>query len=633
MLRQMASKDAPDHLTGRTGILVLGMHRSGTSALTRVLNLLGCDLPQHLLQASPNDNDLGFWESPKIVELDEKVLCSAGSGWDDWLPFNPSWFSSPKAVEFHQEAQRVLREEFSASSLFVVKDPRICRFAPLWLEAMQLEGIMPHIVIPIRNPLEVAASLNRRNKMDTAWACLMWLRYTLDSERDTRGKKRYFTSYDRLLKDWATLAADISESFSISWPRFSVQAEMQIGTFLSENYRHHRETENRISNNPLVSNWLKKAFAIFSRWSEQGELQDDHAELDHIRSELDSSTPAFARLVLSGREATRKVTALDATLNEIQSKLDKAEASDVHQSRRIQELEENLRAARDRSREERDKFDILIVDQQTLLDKIDLLEQHQEHALSTIASKDNEIASSADSLATARTELAELHATAQSLHTELDDLRGRLAHTQSALAQRSAEADDIATQLQYVKRRADDDLKIEQARLAKRLEEIVALTQMLHDKEAEIYDTQQRFRLETETIQCRLSQSESELATLRADKSTAEERVTERFNEIAHMTSLLGEAERTAGLSKEQVAWLREVSTVLLDRPGSRAKGRLAFLLPAPIRLAKQKKKLKRKGIFDPDAYLAANPDVAEAGMDPLSHYINHGISEGRRLR
>lgn len=40
--------------------------------------------------------------------------------------------------------------------------------------------------------------------------------------------------------------------------------------------------------------------------------------------------------------------------------------------------------------------------------------------------------------------------------------------------------------------------------------------------------------------------------------------------------------------------------------------------------------RILQSGLFDADFYLAANPDVAAAGMDPLDHYVHHGAAEGR---
>ena len=60
--------------SSRQAILVAGMHRSGTSALTRVLSLLGADLPENLAPALPDNNETGFWESVDLMKLHDKML-------------------------------------------------------------------------------------------------------------------------------------------------------------------------------------------------------------------------------------------------------------------------------------------------------------------------------------------------------------------------------------------------------------------------------------------------------------------------------------------------------------------------------------------------------------------------------
>src|SRR6516225_2492198 len=78
----------------RVCVMVLGMHRSGTSALSRMLNLLGCDLPKTLMGPSKG-NEAGHWESRAIADFNDRLLESAGSDWHDWTAINPGWFSSP----------------------------------------------------------------------------------------------------------------------------------------------------------------------------------------------------------------------------------------------------------------------------------------------------------------------------------------------------------------------------------------------------------------------------------------------------------------------------------------------------------------------------------------------------------
>ena len=110
---KIKSSNRPGEPTAeRVCVLVLGMHRSGTSALSRVLNLLGCDLPKTLMSAHPS-NEAGHWESLLISHLNDEILGSAGSEWHDWLAFNPGWHSSPKAAEYREMALAALEEGLS----------------------------------------------------------------------------------------------------------------------------------------------------------------------------------------------------------------------------------------------------------------------------------------------------------------------------------------------------------------------------------------------------------------------------------------------------------------------------------------------------------------------------------------
>src|SRR5262245_7489893 len=120
----------------RRALLVLGMHRSGTSALTRVLNLYGAHLPDDLLPANYG-NEAGYWESSAIVRFNDGILARLGSRWD-----TPTWFSLPDlTAEAKQEAADtlagLLKTEHGDAPLLVIKDPRICRLLSVWLAALK----------------------------------------------------------------------------------------------------------------------------------------------------------------------------------------------------------------------------------------------------------------------------------------------------------------------------------------------------------------------------------------------------------------------------------------------------------------------------------------------------------------
>ena len=140
----------------KIAILVVGMHRSGSSVQSRLLNLVGCDLPKTLMKPIVNNNKAGFWGSQPLSDLNRDILLSIGS---DWRPFDSGWYASPTAGSFREQAQALLHQEFGDSRLFVMKDSRLCRLLPFWIEVLETFGAEPRVVLPIRNPLDVVASL------------------------------------------------------------------------------------------------------------------------------------------------------------------------------------------------------------------------------------------------------------------------------------------------------------------------------------------------------------------------------------------------------------------------------------------------------------------------------------------
>ena len=212
----------------KNAVMVVGMHRSGTSAVTRVLNFLGCALPKNL-SGTAHDNERGFWECPAVRELNDQILEAAGTSWDGWEPFDPSWYDSLGADQFRRSALTLLEEEFGDASPFVLKDPRVCRLLPFWIDAVRCFGAEPVIVSPIRNPFDVAASLETRNRIDPSIGLLMWLRNLLDAEFASRDLTRVFVRYERLLTEPGEVVKQLNGSLGIEGLKQSPECERVDG--------------------------------------------------------------------------------------------------------------------------------------------------------------------------------------------------------------------------------------------------------------------------------------------------------------------------------------------------------------------------------------------------------------------
>lgn len=215
------------------------MHRSGTSALTRVLNLAGVDLGQNLLDARA-DNERGFWEHAEINRIDDALLSALGLSWDSWDDFSMDRLRDPKVARLLVELYETLRGEFSQTPLWAVKDPRLCRLLPLWKALLAKLDTAPFAVIIIRHPFEVAASLLKRDNIDFNIAMALWSKYLLDCEQGTRHIPRVIVTYDELLDDWRGALEKITATLRLAIPNPIGQAQSEIESFLSNDLRHHR---------------------------------------------------------------------------------------------------------------------------------------------------------------------------------------------------------------------------------------------------------------------------------------------------------------------------------------------------------------------------------------------------------
>ena len=195
----------------RRCILILGMHRSGTSALTKALGLLGGQLPAETMPPAA-DNPRGYWESPALARFNNQLLRSAGTSWNDDAAVPAAWFADSARAADRDIASRLLSEAFPGDDTFVCKDPRICRLLPFWRAVLEAAGIEPDPVLMLRDPGEVARSLAARaggsglsagaSVVSHARGLLLWLRYVLDAERDSRDLLRHVITYHGLLDDW-----------------------------------------------------------------------------------------------------------------------------------------------------------------------------------------------------------------------------------------------------------------------------------------------------------------------------------------------------------------------------------------------------------------------------------------------
>jgi hypothetical protein len=280
----------------RRAILVVGMHRSGTSALARVINLLGAALPAQLYQPESN-NPTGYWESAHIAGLNEWVLQSAGATWSNCLGFAPEQLTGPKLVGIMASLVDGVRQEFGDDGLFVLKDPRLCLLLDLWLPALESLRIEVSAVLTLRHPIEVAHSLIRRNGVTQKTGLALWLRYMLAAELRTRSVRRSIVSYDALLTDWRTAMTRVGHEIALAWPNDLAQVAPQVDAFLRADLRHHEASMSALEVVPdLLQCWVLETYAAMRNLEGRGPREQPLRNLDRLRVEFTGWCEAMQRV-------------------------------------------------------------------------------------------------------------------------------------------------------------------------------------------------------------------------------------------------------------------------------------------------------------------------------------------------
>jgi hypothetical protein len=164
----------------------------------------------------------------------DALLAAAGSTWFDTRPFDPAALPPGALASRIAGMAAALRGSYGTAPHFVLKDPRCCRFLPLLRGVLAGLGCRIGVVLALRDPTEVAASLAARNRLSPAYAGILWARHAIEAERDSRDLPRAVVAYAGLLADWRGAAARILALPGDWRPAEEAASPLQPGL------RHHR---------------------------------------------------------------------------------------------------------------------------------------------------------------------------------------------------------------------------------------------------------------------------------------------------------------------------------------------------------------------------------------------------------
>ena len=287
-------------------VVVLGMHRSGTSSAAGALVRLGAAAPQHLLAPSA-DNERGFWESPVIADLNDAILAAAGSSWSDWRKFDLNKIDALKANALRARAKEALAEEFGDVGFAVMKDPRMCRLMPFWGPVLAEANWSARALLPIRSPLEVGQSLYCREGLGLAYGCLLWLRHVLDAELETRGMARAVLDWPQFLGDRRTALMRVGEQWGLIWPHWQEDCFSEVDEFVSADLRRQRASEAELEAHPAVSDLVRRTYTAMIDLVRDSRDSSVLKKLDDLRAGFETASAIFDLPMREIAEETRRV--------------------------------------------------------------------------------------------------------------------------------------------------------------------------------------------------------------------------------------------------------------------------------------------------------------------------------------
>jgi hypothetical protein len=402
-------------------VVVLGMHRSGTSLLSNVLHYLGVDMADETDRGSET-NKGGFWERRDLVALHDEILEALGRPVASplhCLPFPPGWWRDKAILPFRKRLREYLEEHRGHDSRWWgFKDPRTCRLLPLWRDLFSQMDIEARYVWAIRPPGEAAASMAAKNPelrpMSAAQAEIMWLAYNYEILRHARMLRPLIVSYNDWFDDPSAVARRLT--FGLALPGFAIEREMDecVGSIIHQSYRHYHEHELRSPATSLAQDFYDDIVSL---------PRSSDSRIDDVIEKYDARLSALFGIITPFVELLREVPKLHKQLREAKAQ--------VEEGSKLSKLS---------------KYDSPTPSETAVLkDHIDTLSnvvQREQNALelqqAELADCRQRIRALEDELATTRREAEQ---EAERHRTELADLNQRSAAFDAALASAKREAE------------------------------------------------------------------------------------------------------------------------------------------------------------------------------------------------
>ncbi|HTW06163.1 MAG TPA: hypothetical protein VME46_01545 [Acidimicrobiales bacterium] len=239
------------HPARPAGVVVLGMHRSGTSAVAGFLAKSGfyAGEDSELLPAA-EDNPKGFFEREDVNALNDELLAELGGAWDRPVP---RAVVAGQAPAFRSRVDELLARLAGQAGdrLLVLKDPRISLVWPAWQSALE-HGFA--LVLVDRSPLDTALSVRRRDHRPLYVALALWQLYSTELMDGLAGQPVLTVHYEDFVADPHRQGPELLAKLAVRVPALDQSTDAgRAQGFVSSDMRHHSTGPTAASGHDLLT--------------------------------------------------------------------------------------------------------------------------------------------------------------------------------------------------------------------------------------------------------------------------------------------------------------------------------------------------------------------------------------------
>lgn len=627
-------------------LIVLGMHRSGTSLLGRLLNLMGAYFgPEGSSTGRNVENPKGFWERKDVRALNDAVLFSAGSDWDRVAGFDPAKVPDAALEAFRKAAGNLLLGMDGHRPWFI-KEPRLCLLLPLWRPLLEA----PVCVHVFRNPMEVAKSLAHRNKIPIEVGTALWERYVRDALRYSEGLPAHHVDHAELMADPVAITARLhDELVAVGVTGLRMPSASEVRAFVDPNLHRHKTT--LLDDGDSGSSSAKLFTRLVSGRAFSGRPPGPLGRgIEELLADYESRLPPLVSPVQADRDGAGTVN------DETRVALGRAEE-------RVRSLENELLAARA----------VLEAERRVSSDRLEKLEKQLTAANSQGSRLNQQLQAYGQEIDLLRKASSDQRAQHSRTEGELGKALAEAAAANkqfAALAQERAEEQEVhASEVREAVARlaalqGDLEVALEAGRLAEQqhaafaqqsAKDVEAARTQIKEAEARLHELQQQLK----SAETNLALVKNKLAEEAGFRKKADSKLALRFDEIGKLTRILVEREseiQRLDADKTLAEWKHGYESNKLKNELVTARQQYEGILRSQSwRLTRPLRGLLRIGgkpggansedpgeagndiallrnsnLFDAAWYLETHADVRHAGIDAATHYLEFGVAEGR---